>query len=169
MGAKKRVGAPKEALTRVREEPSTKAETAERVDRIVEIMRRDAWVRGETGPLLAEEWGLSEATVKKMAAEASRAVARAIADPDKLKADVAAVLVANLYRASDAREFGDVAKLGDVVTKIVGARAPERHEHAVVVAQYDALPRVGKVAWLRERASRFLAEAKRLEADAGGE
>ncbi len=39
------------------------------------------------------------------------------------------------------------------------------HEHAVVVAQYESLPAAGKAAWLRERAEKMLAEAKRLEAD----
>lgn len=49
--------------------PSSKAE---RVQVIAELMANGEWVTGDTGPKLAELWGLSVETLKKDAAEASR-------------------------------------------------------------------------------------------------
>jgi hypothetical protein len=53
--------------------------------------------------------------------------------------------------------------LADTWSRVVGARAAERHEHSVIVAQFEALPPAGKAAWLRERAARMLDEAERLD------
>lgn len=148
------------AVTRQRATPTT---VSERVERIAGLMRRLEWQRGETAPVLAKEWGLAVNTVEQLASEASRMVAREVTDPDGLKVEVASVLRANLHRASQAGEFKAVASLGDVVTRIVGARAPERHEHAHVVAHFDALPPPEKARWLREKAAAMLAEADRIE------
>lgn len=150
------------AVTRVR--PTT---VAERVERIVGMMSRNEWRRGDSAPVLAEEWGLAVNTVEQLASEASRIVAREVTDPDRVKVDVSAVLMGDLRRASQAADFGNVARIGDVVTRIVGARAPERHEHAVVVAQYEALPPKARAQWLRDRAATMLAEADRLDAESG--
>lgn len=92
------------------------------------MMRRLEWSRGESAPVLAKEWGLATATVEALAAEASRVVAREVTNPEELQVEVATVLRENLHRASKAGEFNAVAKLGDVVTRIIGARAPEKHE-----------------------------------------
>lgn len=107
---------------------STPAETAARVERIAGMMRSLEWVRGKSAPVLAKEWKLATATVEALAAEASRVVSREVTDPEAFKVEVATVLRENLYRASNAGEFNAVAKLGDVVSRIVGARAPEKHE-----------------------------------------
>lgn len=160
----KEVNAPTKAVTRARATRATPAITAQRVERIAEMMQRGEWERGKSAIPLAEEWGLAVATVEGLSAEASRVVARRLNDPGRLKTDVSLVLMNNLYRASAAGEFGDVAKLGDVVTKVVGARAPERHEHAhVVVTSYESMETAAKVQWLREKAAELIAEADRLE------
>ena len=148
------------AVTRAR---ATPAETAERVEEIADMMRTGMWVRGMSAPTLAERWGLATATVEALSAEASRVVAREVKDPEALKTEVATVLRENLHRASRASEYKAVASLADVVTKIMGARAPERHEHAHVVASYEAMPAVEKVKWLRTKAAELAAEADRLE------
>ena len=90
------------------------------------MMRRGLWVRGTTAPVLAKRWGVSVTRVEDISAEASRMIAREIQDPERVKVDVSTVLLQNLHRASEAREFTAVAKLGDVVTRVLGARAPER-------------------------------------------
>jgi hypothetical protein len=113
---------PKQPVTR-----ATLPSVAERIERIVAMMFALEWERGRSAPVLAQEWGLAVATVEGHAAEASRIVARSVADVDAVKADVAVTLLENLKRASSARKFGDVAKLGDVVTRVLGARAPEQH------------------------------------------
>jgi hypothetical protein len=123
------------AVTRARARPE---ETYQRVERIVGMMRRGEWRRGESAPELAEEWGLVTATVEGLAVEASRVVSREVTDPDRVKVDVSLVLMRDLERASAAAEFGDVARIGDVVTRIVGARAPEKVEHTVYAAMQPA-------------------------------
>lgn len=147
-------------LPRARATPDV---TFQRVETIVGMMRRGEWVPGRSGPQLANEWGLADDSLRHLAAEASRIVAREVTDPDRVKVDVSTVLLRDMHRASEAEEFGDVARLGDVVTRIVGARAPERHEVAVVVAQYEARGPREKATWLREKAAQLLAEADRLD------
>ena len=89
------------------------------------------WRRGETAAELAEEWGVATNTVEQLAAEASRIVARAATDPKRVTEDVSVVLSRDLHRASEAAEYGAVAKIADTWTRIVGARAPERSETTV--------------------------------------
>lgn len=155
-------GHDRKQLTRTK---ATPAEKQARIERIVGMMRTGAWVRGVSGDALAAEWGLDGATLRDMASEASRVVLREVTDPERVKGDVAAVLMRDIERASAAAEFGDVARIADVVTKITGGRAPERHEHAVIVAQYERMPPKQRAEWLRERAATMLAEAERLDAE----
>lgn len=110
-------------VTRAR---ATPGEKAQRIERIVGMMRRGEFKRGETAAVLAEEWGLSLSAVEDMTAEASRVVLREVTDPERVKGDVAVVLMRDIERASAAAEFGDVARIADVVTKIVGGRAAEK-------------------------------------------
>lgn len=134
-----------------------------RVERVAELMRSLDWRRGESNRELAKEWGVSVAAVNDYAAEASRRVRAEVTDVGEVTGTVATVLAGNLERASAAREFGDVAKLADVWTRITGARAPERHEHAVVIAQFEALPRDGKLRWIDERIAKLQAARAALE------
>jgi predicted transcriptional regulator len=132
-------------------------EVDQHVVTIADMMRSLAWKRGESNRELAKEWGVSVAAVNDYAAEASRRVRAEVTDVGEVTGTVATVLAGNLERASEAREYGDVAKLADVWTRITGARAPERHEHAVVIAQFEALPRDGKLRWIRERIAKLQA------------
>lgn len=122
-------------VTRARARPE---ESYQRVEWIVGMMRRGEWRRGESAGPLADEWGLAIATVEGIAAEASRVVAREVTDPERVKVDVSTVLMKDLERASACAEFGDVARIADVVTRIVGARAPEKHEHTVYAGMAPA-------------------------------
>ncbi len=112
--------------------------TYQRVERMVGMMRRGEWVRGESSDVLAAEWGLAPVTVRELAGEASRIVAREVTDPDRVKVDVSTILMRDIERASAAADFGNVARIGDVVTRIVGARAPEKVEHTVYAAMQPA-------------------------------
>ncbi len=51
-----------------------KAEKAERVKRIVELMAARQWEPGITAPALASEWGLELVSVEQLAVEAKRTV-----------------------------------------------------------------------------------------------
>lgn len=138
---------------------------SERVNEIKTLMRDGAWVRGATAPVLAERWGLAVATVEGYAAEAWRAVCDEADDAAEARPTIAGTLAVALAQSAAEKSHKTTAMLADTWSKVVGARAAEKHEHAVVVAQYEALPRSGKVAWLRERAQRMIAEADRLESE----
>ena len=129
------------------------------------IMRRGAWVRGVTGPELAAELGVSVETMKQDAAEAWRRVCAEADDAEGARPTIAGTLAVALAQSAESRSHKTTAQLADAWSRVVGARAPERHEHAVVVARFEALPRDGKVAWLREQARRLLEQADALEAD----
>lgn len=143
------------------------ATVAERVDTIASIMRSGAWVRGETGKKLARSWGLAVNTVEQLSSEAWRRVCAEADDAARVRPTIAGTLAVALAQSADDQNHRATAMLADTYSRVVGARAPDRVEHAVVVAQYEALPRDGKVSWLKERAKRMLAEAARLEAEDG--
>ncbi len=98
-------------------------------------------------------------------AELYRVVAREVTDPGKVTETGATTLAINLERASDVGEFKAVASLADVWTRIVGARAPERHEHAHVVAQFEQLPAAAKRARLLEARAKIDAALDALPMD----
>lgn len=151
-----------QTVTRARAEASV---VAARVDHVAAIMRTGQWVRGGTGIELAVEWGVPLTTVESYASEAWRRVCAEADDATKARPTIAGTLATALAQSAEAREHKTTAQLADVWSRVVGARAPERHEHAVVVAQYDAMPKEAKAAWLEERAAMMLAEATRLRAE----
>ena len=116
----------------------------DRVAHIYAMMRDGTWLRGKSCEPLASEWGLAVNTVEHMAAEAWRRLLADVEDPTKVQAEVSAVLMRDISRASAADRFNEVARLGDVLTRVTGARAPERHQ--------DVPP-------TREEAERIIAEA----------
>lgn len=146
---------------------------AARINALADFMRTGQWIRGKSSAVFAEQWGLTVGTVENDAAEAWRRVCHEANDAGKMRPTIAGTLAVSLAQAAEEREYKAVAALGDTLSKVVGARAPERHEHAVVVAQYEALPAGDKARWCRDRAAALLAEADRLEgvvrvlADAG--
>lgn len=127
-------------VARARAEAGTPDVVAQRVEEIIGLMRSGDYVTGETCVLLAEKWNLSVSTVQNYTAEASRAIARLVTDPVAVKEHVATTLDRVMSKAERAGEFGDVARLGDVFTRIVGAREPEKKQLDVNVQQYAQLP-----------------------------
>lgn len=111
-----------------------KPEVQERVTVIADLMRSLSWRRGVTNRELASKWNVSLDAVNDYAATASHVVRSEVTNPEEVSGTVATTLAENLRRASDAAEFGDVAKIADVWTRIVGARAPEKVEHTVYAA-----------------------------------
>ena len=106
-----------------------KPEVAERITVIADLMRTLAWRRGVSNRELATRWGVSIDAVNDYATTASHVVRSEVCNPEEVSHTVATTLAENLRRASDAAEYGDVAKIADVWTRIVGARAPEKIEH----------------------------------------
>lgn len=133
---------PRVSRARTEEAPVPALEVSRRIDIIVGMMQRDEWRPGDSAPALAAEWEVSPKTVESHAAEASRRVvfiARLTENPEELKSNVTGVLLRSLHAAHDERARGDVARIGDIVTKITGARAPERKDLRVEMSELEAL------------------------------
>lgn len=146
------------STSRARAKPATRAEVDERVNLIESMMAALIWERGKSNRELATRWGLGVDAVDAYAAEAGRRRRRALTNVD----EVTETVTARMSRIVTSGEDKDAIKAGDVWTRIVGARAPERHEH-VLAQEFSALPPTAKSARMRELAARLLAEADRLD------
>lgn len=151
-------------MTKVRR--ATRTQVDERVGIIEGLMRRAAWDRGRTSRALASQWGCSLAAVNDYAAEAGRRVRAEVTDPDGVQTTVCAALSTIIREGLRDGERKTVVSAADVWTRIVGARAAERHEH--VVDDFERLPQQEKIRWLRDRAAKMLAAAEQLETDENG-
>ncbi|MGI9117205.1 MAG: hypothetical protein ACR2JV_06185 [Gaiellales bacterium] len=103
-----------------------------RIERIVGMMRRFEWVRGQTPELLAAEWGLAAATVRGLSAEASKIVSAEVMDRDAVRADVGVALQTALQGAVRDGDWKAVATLGKVFGDVSGASAPAKLEATVI-------------------------------------
>jgi hypothetical protein len=76
-------------------------------------------------------------------------------DPDTVRPELAGILRKNLLAcdamANDVAKFKAVAAIAKIYAGLVGAAAPTKHQHAVVVSQYDALDPAGKAKMLAEK------------------
>lgn len=129
--------------------------TATRVDEIYHIMRMGEWIRSKSAVVFAAQWGISRERVEQLSAEAWRRVCHESNDPEEMRPEIAAILRTNLMRADEVRNFRAIASLAETYTKVIGARAPERHEHAVIIAQFDSMTRDGKIAWIDQRIAKL--------------
>lgn len=121
-----------------RAEKATPDVTAERVDRIAEMMRAGEWVRGDSVVPLAEEWDVSESRVRELSAEAWRRVCSEADTPKEARPNIVGTLLVAMERALAAGKYNDVAKIADVWTRIIGAREPEKQEIAFTEEQARA-------------------------------
>jgi hypothetical protein len=140
----------------------------QRTAHIMDLMANGRWVTGRSHQALAEEWGCEVGEVEHVAQRAGQALrVLMLVDRDDLRARNAAHLESLAADAHAAGEYGDAVRARAEMSKLLGLNAPEKHEHAVVVAQYERLAPPQRAAWLRERAQVMLAEAARLEAAEG--
>lgn len=135
----------------------------ERVGIVEGLMRRAQWERGRTNRALAKQWGCSVDAVNDYAAEAGRRVRADVTDREEVQMTVCAALSTVVREGLRDGDRSAVVRAGDVWTRIIGARAAEKHEHTVV-DDFDAMTPSQKSAWLRDRAAEMLAEADRLDA-----
>ena len=165
---------PKSELTRGT--PGRKPITDSRVLEVMRIMTAGQWRTGVSHAELAEKYKCSPETVKHWSSQASQLIRLSMGDGEEVRARLAAMLESfastamareGVTMAGDTYPNPDVkAATGAVKTlaELLGLMV-QKHEHAVVVAQYEQLPRAGKAQWLREKATALLAEADRLEAE----
>lgn len=137
------------------------AELNEKIEDIACEMREGEWQKGKIKEY-AERWGVGAATVSKYAAEAWRRVCHEADNPEKMRPEIAGILRYNLHRAHNNGNYRAVCQLADVYTKVIGARAPDRHEHSVVVAQFDSMTKDGKLKWIEERLAKLQESKKAL-------
>lgn len=147
-------------LTRVRDEA---APTDSRVLEVMRMMTAGEWRTGPSHVLLAEKYGVAESTVRNWATQASQLIRLSMGDGEEVRARLAGMLetLAGDAMKSDPRAATAAVK---TLAELLGL-ITQKHEHAVVVAQYEQLPRAGKAQWLRDKAAALLAEAERLEAE----
>ena len=106
--------------------------TEQRIAHIMGMMRRWEWKRGESGPVLAERWGLSVDRVKDLAAEASKRVLAEVTDPALVSGTVGMalqrVLDEGMEATGDAKWHGRklAVESSKAWAQIVGAMAPQR-------------------------------------------
>jgi len=102
----------------------TKSRVPALVDEIVSRMLTGAWQRGASVAPFAQECGLSESRVKDLSAEAWRRVCAQANDAEAARPTIAGYLLANIARADAEGNAVAVAKVADVYSKVIGARAP---------------------------------------------
>ncbi len=132
-------------------------------------MAAGLWVKGKTGKAFAKKWGVTVSTIENYSAEAWRNVCAASDDSDKVRPKIAGLLFVAAQRAFDLYKFDSLAKCADTLSKVTGARAAERHEHAVVIAQFDALDRHGKIEYFRQSIAEAESAIALLEAEGATE
>jgi hypothetical protein len=142
---------------------ATREDTDMRVMTIEALMRELKWVRGKSNRELARKWDVSVANVNNLASEASRRVRLAITDRDEVQTTVCSAMHTIVHDGMALRDYRSVIKAGDVWTRIVGARAPERHEVSQVEQEVEAMTPADKALWCREKAAELLLEAERLD------
>lgn len=130
---------------------------------IADLMSKGNWVAGVSHNVLVTRELVSLVQVQHWATQASRLL-RLWQNPEDVEAK-RSENVARLDRlyndnktASPKVAVYALAEQNQLLGLIV-----KKHEHTVAVKNYDALPREGKVSWLRSKAERLLAEADRLE------
>lgn len=145
--------------------PKKPTTVAERVREIEAVMATGLWVKGKTGKAFAKKWGVTVSTIENYSAEAWRNVCAASDDADSVRPKIAGLLYVAAQRAFDLHKFDSLAKCADTLSKVTGARAAERHEHAVIIAQYEALDSAGKIQYYREAIKEAEAAIAVLEAE----
>jgi len=135
------------------------------VSEIAGMMSNGQWVTGRSHQAMAAREGVTVSAVERWAAEAGR-VLRSLtsAQREELQARNAAHLEALAADAHAAGEFGDAVRARAEMAKLLGLNAPEKHQHAHVVASYEQLEPKQKRAQLVEAIAALQAELAELDA-----
>ena len=135
-----------------------------RIEACKSLMRADRW-SPEAKEKLQLEWGVSHQTMSLIAVEASRCVRREIArhtDPAEVTELLSQRLARGVAEASDKGDWRSLARLADVWSRIVGARAPERVAVSDDLAGYTRASREEQIAWLDRTIAQLERERQRL-------
>ncbi len=144
------------------------------VRRCAQLMTDGMWETGRTTELVAAEFGVSPRTAETWASTASKALRLAIGDGEELRARLAMMLerheriaMSRVAVKMSGEEYPnpDVKAATNAVKTLAEMMGlvTQKHEHAHVVAHFEAMPPTDKAKWLREKAAEMIAEADRIE------
>ena len=119
------------------------------VQELMGVMSLHLWEKGKSSKVYAKKWGVTEQRVWELSAEAWRRVCAASDDADEVRPKLAGGLYAIFETARERGQFDPAIKAADVLSKITGARAAEKHEWANIEAHYDSLDHAGKIQYFR--------------------
>lgn len=119
--------------------PTSRATKEERIEYIMDKMRRMEFRRGKEYPELMERFGVCRQSIVHDCAEASRNVRREINNPDQVAVDIGQAFLKQLEAAvEDAERMrgtregltarDQIIRLGKVWSDISGASSPIQHE-----------------------------------------
>lgn len=144
----------------------------QRVSECLGLIHSNEWIKGVTGPRLAEEWGMPVSTVQNASSEAFRRYRAQIQDPDFMRLEVGenhrALMRLGRQRYEDGMDADDgriSLQAGDLLAKIAGANAAVKVEVSVEAMRFDALPTQQKAQQLRQLAAQMIQDAEALEVD----
>lgn len=111
-----------------KEDVKQHALTERRIDEIMHLMRSLQFIRGETGKILAKQWGLSESRVAHLTAQASQRIRQHFGDPKEIATTIQ-IALDKIFR--DALEHGERKHAIDALrlwAEVSGAKSSVKHE-----------------------------------------
>lgn len=118
---------------------------AERIDAIRRLMANGRWVTGVTGLDLAKHWRVTPETVRRYAAEASRALRADESDLDDLRARNRATLETIVSEAMASKDLRSAIAAIATMADLLGLKAPTKIEASVGVS-LDELDEIRRAA-----------------------
>lgn len=111
-----------------KESPKHNGLTEQRIEHIMQLMRKLQWIRGETGKKLAVEWGLSVSRVEHLSAEASKRIRQYFSDPKDIATEIQLAIDKILRDALDSKERKVALEALKLWAEVSGAKASIKHE-----------------------------------------
>jgi hypothetical protein len=126
------------------------ASKADRVAYFADLMAKNEFITGVTGPQCARAWGLSEETISKDTAEASRLFAVKPEQHEERRARWLAKLEGAQLDARKLKRHEALGRLLELEGKAHGFFEAEKHEVKVAAVQLDDLDALRKAAEANE-------------------
>lgn len=117
---------------------------------ILDALTLGKWKRWQHSQKLADQLGCDITVIDKAEVVAWKRFCVWSNNPENVRPDLAGGLMQSFHTAVDTGKLNAAAKLADTLSKITGARAPEKLPHAAQVQQYEHMTREQKLEALRE-------------------
>lgn len=120
--------APSQARARPKTRADVKAAKEARIRHFVKTMAEGAWVPGVTAPAMAKKFRVSQNTVDRESAEASRVIRDAVANDDELRGMMVATLQTIVSRCMSGRQMRTGVEAIKAMAGLTGVEAPKKME-----------------------------------------